>query len=82
MVAEVLPNSENNRRWDEEVKLNFYSIWGVQEYWIVDWHQKSIQVYRREGAQLQLFATLMLGDRLPSSLLPEFDCAVSKIFRS
>ena len=48
LVVEILsPGSENERR-DKEVKLKLYSRRNVKEYWIVNWRERTIEVYRRE----------------------------------
>ena len=80
LVVEVLSGGSKNRQRDRETELKFYSLHGVQEYWIVDWRSQQIEVYRRQDARLQLTATLLSVDRLTSPLLPGFDCAVSVIF--
>ena len=79
MVEVLSPGPENERR-DREVKLKQYSRWGVREYWIVDWQQRQVAVYCREGAVLQLAETLLEGDVLESRLLPGFSCPVSRFF--
>ena len=74
LAVEILsPGAENERR-DRDVKLKLYSRQGVQEYWIVDWRQQTVQVYRRELMQLRLIATLTEQDVLTSPLLPGFSC--------
>jgi Uma2 family endonuclease len=52
----------------------------VQEYWIVSWQLKTVEVYRRENLQLRLFATLLNNEELTSPLLPDFSCNLSKFF--
>jgi Uma2 family endonuclease len=74
LVVEILsPGAENERR-DRDTKVKLYSRQGVQEYWIVDWRQQTIQVYRREQAQLRLQVTLLGQDVLTSPLFPDFVC--------
>lgn len=80
LVVEVLSPGTSNERRDREVKLSLYSRQGVREYWIVDWRAQSIQIYRREQAQLQLAATLLDGDVLTSPLLPGFACPISRFW--
>ena len=84
LVVEVLsPGSENERR-DRELKLRLYSRRGVQEYWIVDWRRRTVQVYRREladpstgsGQALHPVATLAGEDVLTTPLLPDFACPI------
>lgn len=80
IVVEVLSPGASNEHRDREAKLKLYSRRGVQEYWVVDWRQRQIAVYRREQAVLRLHATLYDDDSLQSPLLPEFGCQVSRLF--
>ncbi len=80
LVVEVLSSGTTNERRDQEAKLKLYSIQGVQEYWIVNWQLQQIDVYRREQAQLVRVATLLVGDKMTSPLLPDFSCPVERFF--
>lgn len=80
LVIEVLSPGKTNAQRDRQAKLKLYSRRGVQEYWIVDWMQKLVEVYRRERATLRQAATLYAEDALESPLLPAFSCPVSKLF--
>ena len=73
------PGSANERR-DRETKLALYTRRGVDEYWIVDWRQHQVQVYKREGANLKLAATLGDEDELTSPLLPGFSVRVVSLW--
>ena len=81
LVIEVLSPGSVNERRDREAKLQLYSRRGVSEYWIVDWRLRSIDVYRRDQAQLHYVATLFEAETLESPLLPGFSCAVGALFR-
>ncbi|MDX2216699.1 MAG: Uma2 family endonuclease [Oculatellaceae cyanobacterium bins.114] len=80
LMVEVLSPGELNEQRDKEVKLKLYSLHGVQEYWIVNWQLRSLEVYRRADAQLQLAATLFSEDSLTSPLLPGFSVSIAQIF--
>lgn len=80
LMVEVLSPGDLNEQRDKEVKLKLYSLHGVQEYWIVNWQLKTLEIYRRTDAQLQLAATLLDGDSLTSPLLPEFSASIAQIF--
>ncbi len=80
LVIEVLSPGKLNERRDKEAKLKLYSSQGVQEYWIVSWQLKTVEVYRRENLQLKLFATLINQDELTSPLLPDFSCNITRFF--
>ena len=79
LAVEVLSPGSANERRDREAKLKLYSTRGVQEYWIVDWRIRQIEVYRRRQAQLEIVATLREEDELSSPLLPGFSCAVAAL---
>lgn len=80
LIVEILSPGERNEQRDKEVKLKLYSLKGVQEYWIVSWQLKTIEIYRRRDAQLQLVSTLLVADTLTSPLLPGFSTPVAQIF--
>jgi Uma2 family endonuclease len=80
LVVEVLSPGKPNERRDKEVKLKLYSVRGVLEYWIVNWQENRVELYRREQAVLTLVATLYSQDELTSPILPGFSCLVSKLF--
>jgi Uma2 family endonuclease len=79
LMVEVLSPGELNEQRDKEVKLKLYSLHGVQEYWIVNWQLKTLEIYRRSNAQLQLVATLLEGDTLTSPLLPGFSAEMMPV---
>jgi Uma2 family endonuclease len=80
LVVEVLSPGSANERRDLETKLKLYSRRGVDEYWIADWRDRSIRVYRRDGDRLQLTVTLGSKDALGSPLLPGFERPVADVF--
>jgi Uma2 family endonuclease len=81
LVVEVLLPGESNERRDREAKLKLYSRRGVEEYWILDWRTQSVEVYRREQAQLRLIQTLYGEDNLESPMLPGFSTPVAALFQ-
>lgn len=82
LVVEVLSPGRANEERDRELKLRLYSREGVREYWIVDWQNSKVQVYRRANAALVLDATFHAEDQLTSPLLPGFSCSVSTLCES
>jgi Uma2 family endonuclease len=52
----------------------------VDEYWIVDWRQRTVDVYRRQEGRLESAGTLTGADRLTSPVLPGFDVEVGSLF--
>jgi Uma2 family endonuclease len=81
LMIEVLSPGELNEQRDKEVKLKLYSLHGVQEYWIVNWQLKTLEIYRRNQAHLHLVATLLEADTLASPLLPGFSTPMAQIFQ-
>lgn len=80
LIVEVLSPGNTNERRDREAKLKLYSIKGVQEYWIVDWRLRQVEVYQRQESQLRAIGTLFTSDEITSPLLPEFRCKVERFF--
>jgi Uma2 family endonuclease len=80
LVIEVLSPGSKNINRDRTAKLGLYGRRGVDEYWITDWRQHRVEVYRRDGAQLVLVATLGPGDTLSSPLLPGFALPLDRLF--
>ncbi|NEP19769.1 MAG: Uma2 family endonuclease [Leptolyngbya sp. SIO4C1] len=80
LIVEVLSPGTDNERRDREMKLKLYGSRGVQDYWILDWRLKQVEVYRRQSGLLQLVETLFPGDMLTSPLLPGFACDVQRLF--
>ena len=80
ITIEVLsPGSANSLR-DRETKRDLYARRGVQEYWLVDWMAKQVEVHQRDGEALKLVHTLSIDDELTSPLLPGFTCRVAHLF--
>jgi Uma2 family endonuclease len=79
-VVEVLSPGADNERRDREVKLKLYSRHNVKEYWVVNWQERTIEVYRREEAILTLKMTLEESDIVQSPLFPGFSCQVAQLF--
>lgn len=80
LIVEVLSPGIKNEMRDKEAKLKLYSIRGVQEYWIVNYILKTVEVYRRDQAQLKLIVTLQENDVITSPLLPEFSSKIQQFF--
>jgi len=80
LVIEVLSPGRANERRDREAKLHLYLRRGVSEYWIVNWMARTIDVYRRDQAQLHHAATLFARDKIESPLLAGFSCSVAVLF--
>jgi Uma2 family endonuclease len=80
LAIEILSPGSNNEYRDREVKLKLYSRRDVREYWVVNWKERSIEIYQREHALLALNRKLYVDDVLESPLLPDFSCSLSQLF--
>lgn len=80
LVVEVLSPGSANERRDREIKLSLYSRRGVDEYWIVDWRARTVEIYRRGESALHLTGTLTSDDTLTSPLLPGFSCPIASLW--
>lgn len=80
LVIEVLSPGLANAKRDQDAKLKLYSRRGVDEYWIVDWQRRRVEVFQREAAALHPIETLHEQDTLSSPLLPGFACVVDSLF--
>lgn len=80
LVIEVLSPGTVNERRDRVAKLKLYARRGVSEYWIASWQTRTVDVYRRDEAELKLVGTFGETDTLKSPILPGFSCAVSVLF--
>ena len=77
LVVEVVSPGASNVRRDRDAKLRLYSRRGVEEYWIVDWRARTVDVFWRDGDGLVHVATLTSGDTITSPSLPGLACPVS-----
>lgn len=82
LIVEVVSPGPANQQRDPEIKLNLYSRQGIREYWIVDWQDRNVQVFRRQGTALRIVETLVGGDVLTSPMLPGFACPVSTFWEA
>lgn len=80
LVVEVLSPGVENERRDREVKLKLYSRRNAQEYWVVNWRERYIEVYQRQEGILELDRTLNENDTLQTPLLAGFSCKVEQLF--
>lgn len=80
LIIEVLSPGFRNEKRDRVAKLQLYSERAVDEYWIISWRSRTIEVYRREDGRLQVLSTLNESDTLSSPLLPGFSCLVASLF--
>ncbi len=82
LAIEVLSPGTANENRDYEAKRGLYSRQGVNEYWIVSWPERRVEIFRRDQNpdMLELTQTLYAADTLTSPELPGFACQVNDIF--
>lgn len=80
LVVEIL--SPGTRRVDERVKRQLYERTGVQEYWIVDPEEETVQIFREAEGAFGEREVLRRQDgaALTTSLLPGLSLALEEIF--
>lgn len=76
LVVEILSPSTRGRDLTE--KKDVYARNGVDEYWVIDPHARSVTVFSRSGAAFDDGTTLARG-LLPSRLLPGLDTTVEEL---
>jgi Uma2 family endonuclease len=80
LVVEVLSQTPRDISRDRQMKLKLYSRVGVREYWIIDWQQQRVEIYRRSQASLEQVSTVFAEDVLTSPLFANFTLAVADLF--
>ena len=78
LVIEVI--SPGSAIYDRNTKADTYAALGVKELWLVDERSRTIEVRVLEGDRYASKATLTSDDRLSSTVLPGFECAVRDVF--
>ena len=74
IVIEILSPGASNARRDRHVKRSLYAARGVDEYWLVDPENRSVEIHRGNATgDLQ-------GDELTSPILPGFKVSVGSLF--
>ena len=80
LAIEVLSPGTSNQQRDRETKRKLYARRGVDEYWIVDWQNRTVDIYRRDGADLTMAETLEADQALTSPLLPGWTAPLDRLF--
>jgi len=80
LVIEIVSPGADNERRDRLVKRQLYGKHGVKEYWIVDFQNRTIEVYLLQGQMLQFQSVLTEKDELTSSVLPGYRGKVETLF--
>lgn len=78
LVVEV--TSAATRRIDRIEKFAEYARAGIQEYWMVDPEDRTVEVYRLKGGAYELVGKWGMGQTARSALLEGFAVEVERIF--
>ena len=81
IVIEILSPGRENITRDRVAKLQLYAKYGVKEYWIVDYENRSLEIYRLSDRTFAAPVVLRDQDEITSPLLPGFSCKVVSFFR-
>jgi Uma2 family endonuclease len=72
LVIEILSPGPENRKRDLTVKRQLYATYRVEEYWVIDPQNRSVQVYRLHGQNLEETTVLTDSADITSPILPGF----------
>lgn len=78
LLVEIISKGTMDK--DRVLKKDLYEQFGVQEYWIVDPRNRSIEVYQLQGERYALFSFAADEGKIKSSVLPDFELEVNAIF--
>ncbi len=79
LVVEVL--SPGTEKRDRTLKLQKYSEFGAQEYWMANEEKATVEIWRRQGGKLAFHALLDRTQILTTPLLPGLEISLEKIFK-
>ncbi|HBG43038.1 MAG TPA: prevent-host-death protein [Firmicutes bacterium] len=81
LIVEVL--SPSTRGKDQATKLNLYMRSGISEYWVVDFHRKTVSQYTFTAERdFDNTLTLQEGDTIISNAFAGLEIALAEIFAS
>ncbi|WP_246516675.1 Uma2 family endonuclease [Salicibibacter cibarius] len=78
LVIEIL--SPATARTDRLTKYNKYEEAGVKEYWIVDPHHETVEVFVLQDQSFERVDVFTKNDVVKVSLFPDFEVQLNKIF--
>lgn len=80
-VLLLIEVSDSSLRYDREVKGPLYAQAGIQEYWIVNVPEETIEIYRQPlGARYGSVTTLRRGEAARSLAFPDVPLALDELF--
>jgi Uma2 family endonuclease len=80
-VLLLIEVSDSSLAFDQSVKLNLYSRYGVAEYWVVDVEGKRVVTYREPAAKVYVRTLeFTAADTVTPQAFPDIKIAVGEIF--
>lgn len=80
LIVEIL--SPSNWTFDRKQKFQAYREAGVNEYWIVDYRKKTVEVFLLESGSYTLLGQYGVGESVTSTSLATFTITVDSLFAS
>lgn len=80
VVVEVLSDSTRDR--DTVLKKNLYFRHGVEEYWIVDPDEETVNILTRSADGFELTQEFTSGDQIDPLAFPDFTPKVGSFFKN
>lgn len=77
-VVEIL--SPGTEKYDRNDKLAVYGKQGVEECWLVDLKNTSIEVYENQNRELKLMQIAKPGNKIKSKIIEGFELELDKLF--
>ncbi len=77
LVVEVL--SPSNPAHDRNLKYDLYAEAGVQEYWIIDPHSRTVEIHVLQDGTYEIFGKWSEGEAVRSAVLNGFTVPVDEI---
>jgi len=81
LVVEILSRGSENIRRDRIAKHQLYAKYGVQEYWMVDRDQQTVEIHLLRNQSLEIAAKRQDHDVVTTPILPGFSCTAKQIFK-
>jgi Uma2 family endonuclease len=80
LVIEVVSDGERNRERDLQTKRIEYAAAGIDEYWIVDSHTRTVTVLAASDSHYRIHAECGAGETAASATFGELRLDVSALF--
>lgn len=72
--------STYSSRKDRILRVDLYARFGIREYWLVDPHQKTVEVFALSGERYEALGRFTPGTPIVSRLLPDFALDPADVF--